>query len=450
MKEWLDVAKFYMSDVPTDWLNGLQILASWHLRMPTDQPNVISLTLMIFKARLNDINMASDVITPQWIKDENYLFFNSMVIIRFINFLYETVQANFPRIITIQQAVSKMNIPDWIVQLRHASTHSDHMPNWRQCSDAVHYLDNWLKINYWSKNKFAAPNIEQEEQVEKNISMPENIPKTSTGCSLGALKWYKRYRGFSFPSPKSTDKRQMKCFRLMKIELTNDPTKFMKNLAKIMILSPKKLNYWQWNVFIDEIPPPLLREYWQKMFEFLKNQNRLIAFCEFLLTTKIYGSTEEEPISPLHCLQYRSWLLYLITFDYSVGNRSGSHWLRILNEFLKNQPCDTLDQRILSELKNKAFSSNEHYKGGKIWNFVSTLCQIEESFLRLNDQEINRLIGDTISTIPPQVATENFCDLAKINGWYRDERQSWQNVPLGLAPGSCVDDLVFSFVQHSF
>uniref|UniRef100_A0A915IPR6 LAS1-like protein n=1 Tax=Romanomermis culicivorax TaxID=13658 RepID=A0A915IPR6_ROMCU len=427
--EWRKMSKLYSSEDVDDWLEALQLATSWHQR-GTNPPAIVSLTLTVLKARLNEMWINADESLPQWIKEENIRHFHSLVIIRFINFLYEIIQCRQSRMISIREAVAEFNIPPWIVELRHKTTHSTDLPDYTLCRDAVYFLSDWLKVNYWN-TKIYADNAEHDSNTrnQKSDLFDSKIRK--------ALRLYNR---MNKSAENRLDENAMKMRRRVKLNaflshaIKRDPRKFFVELDRNIIMRQSQLAFWKWDIHEDSsLPPPRsLRLYWNRMFSNIRKSGHLIDFIEFLIG-KMCDCYDQ-----LQHRQYKGWLICLL--DDKFQDKFVKMWQleQLFMRFLKNRSLEMfMDNDIFPRYRYYILSTE------KLENCSNATAKAKERIERLQKElklvECQDLDEEEIDYLVKQPILDFSRDALKngLDSQNADDQDSnlWSDLPLGLAPG---------------
>ncbi|XP_077290661.1 uncharacterized protein LOC143914347 [Arctopsyche grandis] len=120
---------------------ALQILFVWKARNPY-LPSAIESTLGLFEVDLQSPKDDSLSDVP----DRLLRLMYSSVLMRFINHTLDDAQS---KKLTLLQAAAQMNIPDWIISLRHEAAHGHELPSLDILKNATHFALNWLHDRYW-------------------------------------------------------------------------------------------------------------------------------------------------------------------------------------------------------------------------------------------------------------------------------------------------------------
>lgn len=124
---------------------ALQLLFVWKMRNPYI-PSGIESTLGLLEVDLQSPNGSSDSAVPERLLRLMY----SSVIMRFINHTLDDAQSKKA---TLFQAAEQLDIPQWIINLRHETAHGHELPSLDVLRKAAHFSLNWLHEAYW-KPKF--------------------------------------------------------------------------------------------------------------------------------------------------------------------------------------------------------------------------------------------------------------------------------------------------------
>lgn len=120
---------------------ALQILFIWKARNPY-LPSAIESTLGLIEVDLQSPKDDSLSDVP----DRLLRLMYSSVLMRFINHTLDDAQS---KKLTLLQAAAQMNIPDWIINLRHEAAHGHELPSLDILKNATHFALNWLHDRYW-------------------------------------------------------------------------------------------------------------------------------------------------------------------------------------------------------------------------------------------------------------------------------------------------------------
>lgn len=124
--------------------DALNLLVLWKARCPS-LPSGIESTLSLLQVHVQDLNSNDDVANDQILR----LAYSSAVM-RFVNHMLdsETVKGA-----SLYQAARNLGVPDWVIDLRHDTAHSNNLPSLTLLRNACEISLEWLQKNYWNKHK---------------------------------------------------------------------------------------------------------------------------------------------------------------------------------------------------------------------------------------------------------------------------------------------------------
>ncbi|XP_057615239.1 ribosomal biogenesis protein LAS1L isoform X6 [Chionomys nivalis] len=138
--EWDQVTVYLFCDDQKLQQYALNRITVWRSRLGNDLPLAVASTADLVRCKLMDV--AGGLGT-----DELRLLYG-MALVRFVNLISErkTKCSNLP----LKYLAQEVNIPDWIVELRHKLTHKK-MPHINDCRRGCYFVLNWLQKTYWSR-----------------------------------------------------------------------------------------------------------------------------------------------------------------------------------------------------------------------------------------------------------------------------------------------------------
>uniref|UniRef100_A0A914HSH0 LAS1-like protein n=1 Tax=Globodera rostochiensis TaxID=31243 RepID=A0A914HSH0_GLORO len=114
--------------------------------------------------------------------------------LKFINYVNEVCQ-DAKQTMSIACAVSKMDIPSWVVAIRHQATHGQ-MPTMNLMKEAIAFCRRWLWRKHWSlpfneaiKENLSREAVEQHREVQKSV-----FGNKMVNAMAHFREWRKRYR----------------------------------------------------------------------------------------------------------------------------------------------------------------------------------------------------------------------------------------------------------------
>lgn len=144
-KEWLDVyEKIYISK---NKIEAHNLLLIWKARCPS-LPSGIESTLTLLEVLIQDENNVTSLTTMRG--DHLLRLAYSSAIMRFVNHMLDTETAKGS---SLYQAARSLGVPDWIIDLRHNTAHSNNLSSIELLREASHIGLDWLERSYWLKHK---------------------------------------------------------------------------------------------------------------------------------------------------------------------------------------------------------------------------------------------------------------------------------------------------------
>jgi hypothetical protein len=154
MSEYYNIVPWYNSQ---EWLEAynniyvtvnkqaaLQLLLIWKARCPS-LPSGIESTLTLIEVLLQDESNGN--ITNN---DHLLRLAYSSAIMRFVNHMLDTETAKGT---TLYRAAKNLDVPDWIIDLRHDTAHNNKLPSIELLREATQISLDWLEKKYWLKYK---------------------------------------------------------------------------------------------------------------------------------------------------------------------------------------------------------------------------------------------------------------------------------------------------------
>ena len=124
--------------------DALRLLLVWKARSPS-LPSGIESTLSLLQVFIEDAKTSQIASNDQLLR----LAYSS-AIMRFVNHMLDTETVKGT---SLYQAAKRLGVPDWIVDLRHDTAHSNTLPPIALLREACSISLHWLQINYWDKHK---------------------------------------------------------------------------------------------------------------------------------------------------------------------------------------------------------------------------------------------------------------------------------------------------------
>ncbi|XP_026473854.1 uncharacterized protein LOC113377676 [Ctenocephalides felis] len=157
--EWRHVFRLVFSTEYVNRLEGLNYMKMWKVRT-SHLSGGIQGTMEILEAILYDENPDTNNVNNNRIKQIMY----SMAIIRWLNLITDSTKYN-----TLYHTAQNLQIPDWIVSIRHEGAHSAELTSLTLLREASQYALKWLYEMYWK--------LENEDMVDYIIKESTCVPE---------------------------------------------------------------------------------------------------------------------------------------------------------------------------------------------------------------------------------------------------------------------------------
>uniref|UniRef100_W5NBK5 LAS1 like ribosome biogenesis factor n=1 Tax=Lepisosteus oculatus TaxID=7918 RepID=W5NBK5_LEPOC len=138
--EWDQVLEYLYSKDCALQKYALQRLSAWKARFVNSTPVAVESTAELVRCQVLDASGKLDT-------DELILLYG-MALVRFVNLITERRQKIVS--IPLRRLASQMNIPEWVVNLRHEITHGK-LPTLYWCRKGCKFVLDWLHQEYWSR-----------------------------------------------------------------------------------------------------------------------------------------------------------------------------------------------------------------------------------------------------------------------------------------------------------
>lgn len=141
-EEWQSV--YHNIFITSNKEHALNILQIWKARCPL-LPSGVESTFILIQVQVQDEKNAVDVGCDQFLR-----LAYSAAIMRFVNHMLD---AETSKGTSLYHAAKSLGVPDWIIDLRHDTAHSNNLPSLELLREASVIGLHWLRTNYWDKYK---------------------------------------------------------------------------------------------------------------------------------------------------------------------------------------------------------------------------------------------------------------------------------------------------------
>ncbi|XP_019648826.1 ribosomal biogenesis protein LAS1L isoform X3 [Ailuropoda melanoleuca] len=138
--EWDQVTVYLFCDDHKLQRYALNRITVWRSRLGNELPLAVASTADLVRCKLMDV-------TGGLGPDELRLLYG-MALVRFVNLISER-RTKFVKL-PLKFLAQEVNIPDWIVELRHELTHKK-MPHINDCRRGCYFVLDWLQKTYWCR-----------------------------------------------------------------------------------------------------------------------------------------------------------------------------------------------------------------------------------------------------------------------------------------------------------
>ncbi|KAM9440347.1 ribosomal biogenesis protein LAS1L [Clarias gariepinus] len=156
--EWEQVVEYLSSRETALQTHALHRITAWKGRFGPSTPVAVETTANLVRCQILDRSGKLE-------RDDLVLLYG-MALTRFVNLILERKQGRVAK--PLRLLASTMNIPEWIVNLRHDITHR-RLPTLKWCRKGCEFVLNWLQQQYWSRqlSSLADWNSSSEEEDEE-------------------------------------------------------------------------------------------------------------------------------------------------------------------------------------------------------------------------------------------------------------------------------------------
>ncbi|KPP73550.1 hypothetical protein Z043_107354 [Scleropages formosus] len=155
--EWDQVVELLYCRDPSLQKVALQRISAWKGRFGNATPVAVESTAELVRCQVLD---SSGHLDP----DDMVLLYGT-ALVRFVNLITERRQKRIA--ISLRRIADKMNIPEWIVNMRHEITHRN-LPTLKWCRRGCKFVLEWLQQEYWSRQLGSEVDEHWDSQSEKD------------------------------------------------------------------------------------------------------------------------------------------------------------------------------------------------------------------------------------------------------------------------------------------
>ncbi|KAM8863867.1 ribosomal biogenesis protein LAS1L [Spinachia spinachia] len=153
--EWDQVLEYLYSKDCALQRFALQRVSAWRGRYANSTPVAVDCTADLVRCQVLDRSGQLDA-------DDLVLLYGAGLV-RFVNLITQRQQGKTAR--PLRRLAGHLNIPEWVVDLRHAVTHRK-LPNLEWCRKGCTVVLEWLQQAYWSRQLGGGPNEDWESESD--------------------------------------------------------------------------------------------------------------------------------------------------------------------------------------------------------------------------------------------------------------------------------------------
>ncbi|KAL7838839.1 hypothetical protein AOLI_G00272430 [Acnodon oligacanthus] len=138
--EWEQLLEHLHSGQVALQTHALHRLSAWRGRFGNSTPVAVESTANLVRCQVLDRSGK--------LEGDDLILLYGMALTRCVNVILERKQGRVAK--PLRHLASKLNIPEWIVNIRHDMTHRK-LPSLKWCRKGCEFILNWLRQEYWSR-----------------------------------------------------------------------------------------------------------------------------------------------------------------------------------------------------------------------------------------------------------------------------------------------------------
>lgn len=189
--EWDQVLEYLYSSDPSLQKYALHRISAWKCRYGHNTPVAVECTADLVRCQVLDRCAHLDT--------HELVLLYGMALVRFVNLITERQQGRVAR--PLRRLAGKLNIPEWIVDLRHDFTHRK-LPSLKLCRKGCRVVLDWLQQEYWSRQlsgnngDWGAPSDDEEEDCKDEVVRQKEMEAYRKIRELLVSYEREQYQGF--------------------------------------------------------------------------------------------------------------------------------------------------------------------------------------------------------------------------------------------------------------
>lgn len=153
--EWDQVREYLYSKDSDLQRYALHRISAWKCRYANNTPVAMDCTADLVRCQVQDRSGQLD--------EHDLVLMFGAALVRFVNLITERQQGRVAR--SLRRLAGNLNIPEWLVDLRHDFTHRK-LPTLKRCRKGCEVALEWLQQEYWSRQLGGGPNDFWESHLD--------------------------------------------------------------------------------------------------------------------------------------------------------------------------------------------------------------------------------------------------------------------------------------------
>ncbi|KAM4021263.1 ribosomal biogenesis protein LAS1L [Anomaloglossus baeobatrachus] len=187
--EWEQVLEYLYSRDCKLQQYALHQISAWKSRYGNSMPLAVDCTADLVRCKILDVSGGMG--------EQELELLYGLALVRFVNIVTEPKQKSVA--IPLRRLANELNIPEWVVNLRHSATHGK-LPKLSLCRKGWDFVMDWLRREYWSRQLGKSSNPEwvsedsndsEEADVFPSLSIKDQREQALTVKLREALRSYK-------------------------------------------------------------------------------------------------------------------------------------------------------------------------------------------------------------------------------------------------------------------
>ncbi|XP_072287071.1 ribosomal biogenesis protein LAS1L isoform X1 [Pyxicephalus adspersus] len=167
--EWEQVLEYLYSRDSKLQRDALNLISVWKSRYGNSMPLAVECTADLIRCKILDESGGMG--------EQELALIYGLALVRFVNIITERKQKTIA--IPLRRLANELNIPEWVVNLRHSATHGK-MPKLSMCRKGWEFVMEWLRREYWSRqlgNSLNSQWMSEDEDSEDmdNVLLPPSV-----------------------------------------------------------------------------------------------------------------------------------------------------------------------------------------------------------------------------------------------------------------------------------